>query len=673
MNKFKKIISGIVALSLTAAIAAIPVLYEKNTTTVDAAVDTWNDDRLHSEKDLICDANGNEVRLTGVNWFGFNCSENIFHGAWTYGTVDADGNGHADVGVHDQLRSIVDHGFNLLRVPISSELLVTWMNGNPDPVGSCAVAAPDGLNGPGCNAEFVVPGTTDVTKNSMEIFDIIMGWCKELGLKVMVDVHSPDENNSGHNYELWYGKAGITSELWEDSLVWLADKYSNDDTLVAYDLKNEPHGKAADTLAGKGAKWDDSADEWNWKYAAEKCGNAIMEVNPNALIMVEGIEVFPKEGQDWSSPGGGYGAPENYYGAWWGGNLRGVRDYPIVIKSPETGYSQLVYSPHDYGPTVYSQTWFHMSPESANSAGEYDAKAGVFTEETLLDEYWYDSWAYIDEEHIAPLLIGEWGLKTVAEGGTLADQKWGEILRDYMTKQHINATFWCYNPDSGDTGGLVDNDWVTWVDAKYELVEPSLWQDDEGVFIGLDHEIDLGVNGQSLNDYYGNKGGQPTPSTPATPEPGTPTPTEPPATPEPGTPEPSTPASGTPTPTEPPATPEPTVPVTPEPGTPEPSTPAPGTPEPSTPAPGTPTPTEPPATPAPGETKRGDVDLDGDVKISDLVALCKHVVGVSGATVSGTALLAADCDCNGVVEAADTLELAKFLVKKIDGFQEQYV
>ncbi|MDR0918159.1 MAG: cellulase family glycosylhydrolase [Oscillospiraceae bacterium] len=486
--------------------------YDKTDLTVSAAVDTWNDDWLTTDKDLIVDMNGDEVRLTGVNWFGFNCSENVFHGAWSFGTTDADGNGHADAGVHDQLKGIVDHGFNLLRVPISSELLVSWMNGAPHAVGSIAVAAPDGYNDVGCNAEFVVPGTADEPKSSMEIFDIIMGWCKELGLKVMIDIHSPDENNSGHNYELWYGKAGITSKLWEDSLVWLADKYSNDDTIIAYDLKNEPHGKAADTLSGKGAKWDSSTDEFNWKYAAEKCGNAIMEVNPNALIMIEGIEVYPKEGQTWSSPVGGYGAPENYYGAWWGGNLRGVREHPITITGA-SGNSQVVYSPHDYGPTVYAQTWFHMAPESPNADGEYDAKAGVFTEQSLLDEYWYDSWAYIDAEHIAPLLIGEWGLKTVAEGGTLADQKWGEILRDYMTKNHINATFWCYNPDSGDTGGLVDNDWSTWVTAKYELVEPSLWQDDSGKFIGLDHEVALGANGQSLNEYYGNTGGGTTTTT----------------------------------------------------------------------------------------------------------------------------------------------------------------
>lgn len=41
-------------------------------------------------------------------------------------------------------------------------------------------------------------------------------------------------------------------------------------------------------------------------------------------------------------------------GAWCGANLRGVKDYPVDLGSFN---SQIVYSPHDYGPSVYNQTW----------------------------------------------------------------------------------------------------------------------------------------------------------------------------------------------------------------------------------------------------------------------------------------------------------------------------
>jgi len=42
------------------------------------------------------------------------------------------------------------------------------------------------------------------------------------------------------------------------------------------------------------------------------------------------------------------------YCNWWGGNLRGVADHPVVISAPD----KLVYSVHDYGPDIYMQPWF---------------------------------------------------------------------------------------------------------------------------------------------------------------------------------------------------------------------------------------------------------------------------------------------------------------------------
>lgn len=126
-----------------------------------------------------------------------------------------------------------------------------------------------------------------------------------------------------------------------------------------------------------------------------------------------------------------------------------------------------------------------------------------FTEQTLLDDYWYDTWAYIVEEDIAPLLIGEWGGHM--DGGD--NQKWMELLRDYMIKNHISHTFWCLNPNSGDTAGLLSYDFLSWDEKKYGMFEEALWQTQKtGKYIGLDHQQPLGVNntGISLNDFYSN-------------------------------------------------------------------------------------------------------------------------------------------------------------------------
>ncbi len=469
MKRMKRIISFFV---ISASIAA-PLCFNNGQAAM--AADTNHDDWLHCEGNRIYDRNNHEVWLTGANWFGFNCSENVLHGAW--------------YDIHDMLTEIADRGIGFLRIPVSTELLYSWMTGNPNEVSSVTA-----VNNPPyyvCNPDFY-DAETNSTKNSMEIFDIIMGYCKELGIKVMVDVHSPDANNSGHNYELWYGldtktAGGITTDKWVDTLAWLADKYKNDDTILAIDLKNEPHGKRGytDTAPANMAKWDNTTDENNWKYAAEKCSKAILEANPNLLIMIEGVEQYPKteKGYTYDTPDiwGASADSSPWYGAWWGGNLRGVKDYPIDLGSQN---SQIVYSPHDYGPSVYNQTWFDKD----------------FTTQTLLDDYWYDTWAYIGDQKIAPLFIGEWG--GYMDGGK--NQKWMTLLRDYIVDNRINHTFWCINPNSGDTGGLLGYDWSTWDEEKYALLKPALWQSD-GKFIGLDHQISLGANGITLGEYYGNE------------------------------------------------------------------------------------------------------------------------------------------------------------------------
>ncbi len=489
MKKFTKVLAAMAsaaAITLTGTTSAVNTLLTAPQDTA-KAVDTNNDDWLHAKGSRLYDKDGNEVWLTGANWFGFNCSENCAHGLYA-----------CDVDVF--LQGVADHGINVIRFPISSELILSWMEGSPNPVSSVQasynppqdVVGEDGTITPAgkygdINRDFVLEDGKTL-KNSMEIFDIIMQKCKKYGIKAFIDIHSPDANNSGHNYEIWYGKAGITTDLWIETLVWLADKYKNDDTLIGYDLKNEPHGKRGYTgpCPDNIAKWDDSTDENNWKYAAETCANAILEVNPNALIFIEGIEQYPMldKGYDWDTPDVFQPKPgeEKWYGAWWGGNLRGVRDLPVV---PESGTSQIVYSPHDYGPSVYAQTWFDKD----------------FTTQTLLDDYWYDTWSYIVEEDIAPLLIGEWGGHMDGD----KNQKWMELLRDYMIDNHISHTFWCLNPNSGDTGGLIGVDFKTWDDEKYGLFEPSLWQtQSSGKYIGLDHEVALGANGISLSDYYAN-------------------------------------------------------------------------------------------------------------------------------------------------------------------------
>ena len=207
MKIYKRLQAVLLAgmMACTAMAASIPAM----NVTVQAA-DTNNDDWLHAVGSRLYDKDGNEVWLTGANWFGFNCGENCVHYLWS-----------ADV--DDMLSGIADRGMNVIRLPISTELLISWMNGTPNPVSS--VTATNNppyytINVDFCNEDGTI-------KNSMEIFDIIMKKCKDYGLKAFIDIHSPHTDNSGHNYNLWYGKETtdgtmVTTDLWIETLTSIA-------------------------------------------------------------------------------------------------------------------------------------------------------------------------------------------------------------------------------------------------------------------------------------------------------------------------------------------------------------------------------------------------------------------------------------------------------------------
>ena len=401
------------------------------------------DDWLHTDGSKILDKDGKEVWLTGVNWFGYNTGTNTFDGLWNSELVTS-------------VEAIADHGFNLIRVPMSAELINQWSEGEY-PKANYNNAYNEELN----------------SMNSLEIFDYFLKLAEENGLKVMPDIHSAETNASGHTVNLWYTDK-VTVKDYYHALEWLADRYKDNDTIVAFDLKNEPHGKPNEGDAA--AIWNDSNDANNWKYVAETAASKVLAKNPNVLIMVEGIEIYPKnikKNGDYSSTNS-----DDYYFNWWGGNLRGVKDFPVNLGKYQ---NKLVYSPHDYGPTVYQQPWFE---------GDYDF-------DSLMRDCWQDNWFFIYKNNTAPLLIGEWG-------GFMKEPnlKWMTCMRRLISENHLNHTFWCYNANSGDTGGLVLDDFSTWDEEKYAFVKEVLWQENDK-FVGLDHKIALGESGITLKDAKG--------------------------------------------------------------------------------------------------------------------------------------------------------------------------
>lgn len=468
----KKRMKKCINLSL-AAITAISLLLSSSTpifaeSTIEA---DNNDDWLHVEGTNIVDKYGNKVWLTGANWFGFNCRERMLLDSY-HSNIVAD------------IQMVADKGINVVRMPIATDLLYAWSQGEYPPSTDTSYNNADlaGLN-------------------SFELFNFMLENFKKVGIKVILDVHSAETDNQGHNYPLWF-KGAITEKVFKDAWVWVANYYKNDDTIIGFDLKNEPHTNTGDLkIMSESAIWDDSDRPTNWKRVAQETALAILEVHPNALIFVEGVEIYPKDGiwDDETTNTSPWTGNDDYYGNWWGGNLRGVKDYPIDLGKYQ---SQLVYSPHDYGPLVFEQSWFK---------GDFVTADDATAKKILYEQCWRDNWAYIMEDGISPLLLGEWGGLTEGNDKLLdLNLKYLRSIRDYIleNKYQLHHTLWCINIDSADTGGLFTRGEGTafeggrdlkWNDNKYDnYLYPVLWKNADGKFQGLDHKIPLGRNGVAL-------------------------------------------------------------------------------------------------------------------------------------------------------------------------------
>src|SRR5205814_10161425 len=129
----------------------------------------------------------------------------------------------------------------------------------------------------------------------------------------------------------WCARAYPESR-WLPDWTRLAQRYERNATVIGADLHNEPHS----IQGGGGACWGCGDTATDWRLAAERGGNAVLAANPDWLVIVEGVD--------------------NYNGNsyWWGGNLMGAGQYPVVLSTP----GRLVYSVHDYATSVYNQPWF---------------------------------------------------------------------------------------------------------------------------------------------------------------------------------------------------------------------------------------------------------------------------------------------------------------------------
>ena len=356
----------------------------------------------HTDGSQILDSDGRTVRIAGISWFGFETTDEVAHGLWNQD-------------YHRILHTIKASGFNTIRIPFSNQM-----------VESPTIPPLERASGR-INNDLV-------NLNSLEIMDRIVSAAGAEGLKVILDNHRSEAGDSNEHSGLWY-----TREYPERS--WIADWQSmvsryrtftdpdGNPVVIGVDLRNEPflmvNGHASgscwtgDTAAG-GCPITDTAH--NWPAAAQRAAAAVLDINPNLLIFVEGVDCY------------------NGNCNWQGGNLAGAANYPMEL--PYSGH--LVYSAHDYGPTTSPQPWFKST-----------------TTPDTLQQHWMRNWAYLSAQNIAPVWLGEFGTsnndRDIQSPAAGSQGQWFATLIAFLRSEpRIGWAYWAANGEDS-TGLLAHN------------------------------------------------------------------------------------------------------------------------------------------------------------------------------------------------------------------------
>jgi aryl-phospho-beta-D-glucosidase BglC (GH1 family) len=244
------------------------------------------------------------------------------------------------------------------------------------------------------------------------------------GMYVLLDFHSVSKVrqyptwflSNPADFPLIYNNQAYTKDNWIRDLVFVAQRYAHLSHFFGIDIYNEPNGIVRWSSGDPGI----TDPIYFWKAAAESASAAVLAANPNLLIFVQGIN-------------GNFDGIENTNIPMnWGEDFQPLRYQPLNIPT-----DKLVLTPHTYGPDVFPKSSFSAPSFPANLPAHWDKLFGQF-----------------HQTH--PVVVGEWGGKYGQGTGGQQDVVWQNAFVDYLLSKGIrNSFYWCYTPNSFDTGGIL--------------------------------------------------------------------------------------------------------------------------------------------------------------------------------------------------------------------------
>lgn len=371
----------------------------------------------HTSGTQIVNPSGGSYVVSGVNWYGAETTAYTPGGLWAqdYKFI---------------LNEIKSNGSNTIRLPYSNQMWETDPVPSNHYVGLC----------PTCKG-----------KHARDILAMILNYGGSIGLHFIIDNHRSEAGNSTEANGLWYfvnNSNNYPESSWTNDWVHVIDwvhgiqqtqgaidtvtvNYLASDgfpIVIGYDLRNEPHTvcsrSGCNYLGGSTWGTGDGIDPsvnpnpnpyaptciststcHDWRLAAERAGDGILgEANTHGwdlpVIFVEGISQYPAAG------GTQVNGPYDFY--WDGGQLQGVNGNstnsgsPVVLNAGGTATSlgaaisnQLVYSAHDYGPSLFQQPWFTADTCYVSGCSPHS-----------LADVWKNHWGFINLGQINPVWPG---------------------------------------------------------------------------------------------------------------------------------------------------------------------------------------------------------------------------------------------------------------------------